>query len=169
MTAIPSIEDLLGTEVSDAFTDEPVPKGPHDAILTEIEVRSGAKGPYLNVTATLFGGDHDRRKVWGISSFSEKALTMPGGVANLLQTVNPDIETDLPSEEVPAAIAAACLSAPVVIEVEHEQSEKNGVAQTNDDGTPKMRARIRNYSEPSEEFVQAFEVEASGGDDDLPF
>lgn len=169
MPAIPTITELLDMEVSDLFDDDVVPEGPHDAILTDIEVRPGKKAPYLNVKATLFGGEYDRRVVFGISSFSEKALKMPGGVANLIQVVQPEVPVDTAAEELPAVLAEACLAAPVVITVEHEQSVKNGSKQFNDDGTPKMRPRIRAYSEPSEEFVAAFEVEASGGDDDLPF
>ncbi len=166
---IPSINDLLNTEVTEAYDKTPIPVGVYDAVLTAVEVRQGPKGPYLNIEATLVGGDHDNRKVWGISSFSEKAIGMPGGVANLLQVVNPDIDRGIPSNEVPAAMAKGIGHAPVSLEIEHEQIERNGSKQFYEDGTPEMKDRIRQYFEPSEEFIETVAVLAAGGDDDLPF
>lgn len=166
--SIPSIEDLLNAEVQE-FSDEPIPVGVYNAVITGTEVRPGNKGPYISVESTIFDGDEARRKSWGISSFSDKAQKMPGGPANLVQATQPDIDRDTPVEELPAAIAAGVLSTPVSITIEHEQVERNGVKQELADGRPEMRARTRQYGPADEEFIAAFEAYASGGDDDLPF
>ena len=166
--SIPSIEDLLNAEVAE-FSNDIVPEGEYDAVITDVEVRKGAKGPYLGIKATIFNGEQARRPVWRNSSFSEKAVNMPGGIANLVQSAKPDIPKDTPANEVPAAIAQAVISCPVVIEVEHEQVVRNGVPQVKADGQPELRAQIRSFSEPSDELIAAFEAEASGTDDDLPF
>jgi len=169
--SLPSIDELMGMEISAGYGD-PVPIGFYDAVITAVEVRGGNKGPYLNITTTVHEeGDYFSRKVWGISSFSEKALGMPGGVAELLQTTGAGetIDRSLPAEELPAAIAEAVLHSPIVIEVDHEQVKRNNVLQFNADDTPEMRARVRSYSAAKPEFIEAIKAEAAGLDEDLPF
>ena len=165
--SLPSLEELLGAEVSTGY--DLVPIGEYDAVITGCEVRKGAKGPYLNVEATLHDEGVRGRKVWRIASFSEKALNMPGGVANIVQSTQPDIDPGISPDELPAALAAAVLSSPVRVTVEHDQIKRNGALQFLPDGSPEMRAQIKTFDAPSEEFLKTIENEIAGVDDDLPF
>lgn len=166
---IPSLDDLLNLEVSDSFDKTPVPEGTYNAVITGCEVRKGAKGPYLSIEVTIHDEDFKGRKVWRNSSFSEKAVGMPGGIANLLQATRPRIAKDTPANALPAAIADAVVASPVTIEVEHEQVKRNGVPATLSDGTPEMRAQVRHFAPATDEFSASIEAEAAGLDDDLPF
>lgn len=172
--SLPTLADLLGAEVSTGF--EPVPRGIYNGVITEIEVRKGGKGPYLNLTLTVHShaetGETDQRgrKAWRIASFSEKALKMPGGVANVVQVVEPEIDPDTDPGAMPAALATALLSAPVKFEIDHEQKQDgNGNLKTNSDGSPAMREVVNYFEKCDEEFIESFEAEAAGLDDDLPF
>lgn len=171
MTNIPTLEELLSMEVTEAYDKTPVPEGDYTAVITGCEVRKGKKGPYLAVEATVHDEDipeHDR-KVWRNSSFSEKAMGMPGGIANLVQSAKPALPSGTDAAALPAAIATSIVSCPVLIEVEHEQVVRNGIPAVNADGTPEIRGQIRQFSVPSDEFIAAIEAIASGQDDDLPF
>lgn len=169
---IPSIEDILNGTVAE-FDDEPVAVGPHNAVLTEVLVKTGAKSgiPYLNVRATIFDGPNAKRNVFGISSFSEKALTMPGGVTQLLQCagIGADLPKDTPAAQIPAVLAEALTSTPVIINVSHEHDGRPGDKKYNTDGTPKMRATIDFYEPADEDFLATFGNAVEGIDDDVPF
>ena len=168
--SIPTLNDLFNAAVSETFSNEPVPVGFYDAVITKVEVRQGAKGPYLSIENTIHAPEeYKSRKVWRNSSFSEKALYMPGGIAQLLQATQPEVDRNTSAEEMPAVIARGIQGLPVRIEVEHEQVVRNGQQATNADGSPEMRATVRSFETPDPAFVQAIEDEASGLDDDLPF
>lgn len=170
--SIPTLEELMKAEVSSGGF-EPLPVGWYDGVITKVEVRAGAKGPYLNIEVRVHDdGEHNGRPVWGMSSFSDKALTMPGGIANLLQTTKPDIDMDTPAEELPHAIAVAVSSKPVSFLVKNEQVKRNGQLQYLDapkNQVPELRSRVEEYREPSQDFIDAVDAEAAGLDGDLPF
>lgn len=167
--SIPTIEELMGMDVIE-FDKIPVPIDDYNVVITKAEVKPGAKGPYIAIETTIFEGEYRGRKVWrGACSFSEKAMGMPGGVANLVQSTQAAVPTGTPPEQMPAAIAAAVLSAPVGITTEHDQVVRNGIPATLDDGSPELKALVRLWSPPSDEFVAAVKAEAAGLDDDLPF
>lgn len=165
--SLPSLADLLGAEVSTGFAVVPI--GIYDGVITNCEVRKGAKGAYLSVEVTLHNEGVRGSKVWRIASFSEKALNMPGGVANIVQTVQPDIDPDTSPEELPSVLAAAIISSPVSVEVDHDQIKREGKLQYKPDGSPEMRATIATFSVPTPEFIKTIENEIAGVDDDLPF
>lgn len=170
---IPSLDELMEMEVSASF-DEPVPEGWYNAVITKGEVRKGKKGPYISIETTVHtdedGDDEFRgRKVWRNASFSDNALKMPGGIAQLMQATQPEIDRDTTSEELPAVIARAITSTPVRIRVKHDQIVRQGVAQFKADGEPELRAEVAEWEAASEEFIAAVEDEAAGVDDDLPF
>lgn len=169
--SIPSLEELMKAEVSSGGFD-PLPVGWYNGVITKVEVRPGQKGAYLNIEVTVHDEEYQGRKVWGMSSFSDKALTMPGGIANLLQTTKPDIDIDTPPEELPQVIAAAVTSKPVSFQVKNEQVKRNGVLQYLD--APKnqlaeLRSKVNEYREPEQEFIDSVDAEAAGLDSDLPF
>jgi hypothetical protein len=83
--------------------------------------------------------------------------------------VGEDIDSDISPKEIPAAVASALRSTPVTIAVEHEHDGKEGAKKYNADGTPTMRARIKSYAAPSDEFLAGFAEYDSEGDDDVPF
>ena len=166
---LPTIDELMNTEVGAGF-GEAVPAGYYSGVITGAEVHPGGKGPYIKLEVTIHDEDYKGRKVWkNAISFSEKALGMPGGVVQLLQVVQPTLDRSLPSEELPAAIAEAVLTAPVVVEIGHEQVKRQGAAQFNADGSPEMRAQIDSFLPPEDDFVAAVAKEAAGVDSDLPF
>ena len=163
------IEQLMEMEISTGF-GEPVPIGFYNAVISGVEVGGGPKGPYLNIETTIHDEEYYGRKVWRISSFSEKALGMPGGIAELLQVTDPpDLDRSVPAEELPAEIARAVLHSAVRIDTDQDQVKRQGIPQTNDDGTPEMRANVRSFSVPEDSFVESVQKEAAGIDDDLPF
>lgn len=171
---LPSLADLLGAEVSTGF--EPIPRGIYNGVITEVEVRKGGKGPYLNITFTVHSeaesGDTGQRgrKAWRISSFSPRALNMPGGVSNVVQVCQPEIDPKTSPEDLPKVLAAALVSCPVQVEIDHEQKQDaQGTLKTNADGSPQMREVVNYFAEVGEEFLASFEAEAAGVDDDLPF
>jgi len=166
---LPTFQDLMGAEISTGF-GPPVPIGAYNAVITGAEVRGGKKGPYIAFESTIHDdGEYRGRKVWRNSSFSEKALAMPGGIAEITQATDPDVDKETPAEELPAVLAATILHSPVVIEVEHEQVKRNGVDQFNTDGTPELRATVSSFIAPPDDFIEAIKTEAAGVDDDLPF
>lgn len=171
--SLPTLADLLGAEVSTGFA--PIPRGIYNGVITEVEVRKGGKGPYLNLTLTVHSdveGNTDQRgrKAWRIASFSEKALNMPGGVSNIVQVTQPEIDPTTKPEDLPAVLAAALVSSPVKFEIDHEQKQDaSGNLKTNADGTPQMREVVNYFEEVGAEFLADFEAEAAGVDDDLPF
>ena len=163
------IEQLMEMEISTGF-GEPVPIGFYNAVISGVEVGGGPKGPYLNIETTVHDEEYRGRKVWRVASFSEKALGMPGGIAELLQITDPpDLDRSVPPEELPAEIARAVLHSPIQIEVEHDQVKRGGVPQQNADGTPEMRSQVRSFSDPPDDFIDTIKNEAAGIDDDLPF
>lgn len=166
-----TIEDLMNMEVSESFDDTPVPVGNYDVVLTSVTVGNGPKGPYLKVEATIHDEEFRGRKVWrNAVSFSEKALGMPGGIAQLMQATKVDISKSAEFKNLPGLLANALSSVPVTIEVGHEQAgDKSGNLRFETDGTPIMRATIANFIAPAQEFVDSLEAEAAGLDDDLPF
>lgn len=166
---IPSIEELMTMDVAEAFGSEPVPIGDYNAVITGAEVRPGKKAPYISVETTIFDGDYERRKVWRNVSFSDKALGMPGGLANVMQSAKPELDRELKADELPAAVAAGIISSPVSITVKHDQVVRQGTKQFTADGQAEMRAEVSSFGEPTPEFVKAFEDMAAGVDDDLPF
>jgi hypothetical protein len=160
----------MKSEVSTGFA--PLAIGWYNGVITKVEVRDGAKAPYLSVEVTVHGDEYHGRKVWGMSSFSDKALTMPGGVVNLLQVTEPDIDMDTPASELPAVMAQAITSSPVSFLVKNEQVKRGGVLQFLDAPTnsvPEMRSKVDSYRTPEQDFIDGVEVEAAGGDTDLPF
>ena len=166
MSGIPSLEELMKAEVSSGGF-EPLPVGWYDGVITKVEVRPGQKGAYLNIEVTVHDtdGEHHGRKVWGMSSFSDKALTMPGGIANLLQTAKPDIDMDTPAEELPAAIAAAVTSKPVSFLVKNEQVKRNGQLQYLDapkNQVPELRSKVAEYRDPDQDFIDSCGRRGSG-------
>lgn len=169
--SIPTLEELMKAEVS-AGGFEPLPVGWYNGVITKVEVRPGQKAAYLNIEVTVHGDEHNGRKVWGMASFSDKALTMPGGIANLLQSTKPDLDIDTPPEELPAAIAAAVTSKPVSFLVKNEQVKRNGVLQYLDspkNQLPELRSRVSEYRTPDQDFIDEVDAEAAGLDSDLPF
>lgn len=173
--SLPTLTELMGMEVSADFDDAPLPIGFYNGVITGAEVNPGKKAPYIKVEVTIHDEDYRGRKAWkNAVSFSEKALTMPGGVVNLLQATEPDIDRDTKANELPATIAAAIMSTPVRIEIQHEQAQSKNASGVyvdafNDDGSPKMRAIIHSFESAPEDFVSTIEKEAAGVDDDLPF
>ena len=160
----------MNAEISTGF-GPPVPIGPYNAVITGTEVRGGKKGPYIAFETTIHDdGEYRGRKVWRNSSFSEKARHMPGGVSEVYQATNPDVDMDTPREALPAVLAAAVLHSPVVIQVEHEQKQnREGVDQFNMDGSPALRGIVSSFVAPPDDFIDAIKAEAAGVDDDLPF
>lgn len=175
MSGLPTLDELMGAEISASFDRTPLPIGSYNGVITGAEVNKGAKGPYIKIEVTIHDEDYRGRKAWkNAVSFSEKAINMPGGVAELVQTTQPDIDRDIPGNELPAAIAAAILSTPIVINVGHEHAQEKNVSGNyvdafNDDGSPRMKAVIESFSPADPDFISAVEKEAAGLDDDLPF
>lgn len=169
--SIPTLEELMNSEVQEGGF-EPLPVGWYDGVITKVEVRAGGKGPYLNIEVTVHGEDHNGRKVWGMSSFSDKALTMPGGIVNVLQSAKPDIDIDTPPEELPAVMAAALPTLPVSFLVKNEQVKRNGQLQYLDapkNQVPELRSKVDEYRVPDQDFIDNVDAEAAGLDSDLPF
>lgn len=169
---IPTIEDILGGEVSAGF--DPLPIDTYNAVITDVEIKDGktSKIPYFNVTATIFEGEFKGKKSWGISSFSPKAVSMPGGVTQLLQSAGVsigDVPKGMDQGETRAWLAIQLKSTPIEITTGLDQAVKNGVNQENPDGTPKMRDFVDTYAPASEEFLAGFQNEVDGVDDDVPF
>ena len=169
--SIPTLAELMKAEVSSGGF-EPLPVGWYDGVIAKVEVRAGGKGPYLNVEVVVHGGEHNGRRVWGMSSFSDKALTMPGGIANLLQVTQPDLDVDTPAEELPAAIAAAVVTKPVSFMVKNEQVKRHGALQFLDapkNQLPELRSKVDEYRTPDQDFIDSIDADAAGLDSDLPF
>lgn len=170
--SIPSIEQLMSGEVSGGGAYTPLPIGTYNAVITNCEVRQGPKGPYLNLEATIHDDDYRGRKVWRNSSFSEKAVFMPGGPANLVQSTQLDVPQGTEPAQLPYAVASAIVGEPVTVEVDHEQVMRGGEYQVNPDGSPELRATIKAFSSPDEAFaasIDTAEAAVQSGSSDLPF
>lgn len=173
--SLPTLDELMNMEVSKDFEYSPLPIGFYNGVITNAEVNSGKKAPYIKIEVTIHDEEYRGQKVWkNAVSFSEKALTMPGGVVNLLKATQPNIPKDAKANELPALIARAVQSQPVRVEVQHEQAQSKNASGVyvdafNDDGSPKMRSVIHSFEPAPEDFVAAIEKEAAGVDDDLPF
>lgn len=166
---IPSLDDLMSMQIS-GFSNELMPLGRYSGVITNIEVRSGKKGAYLNIEWTCHDEDYRGRKVWRNSSFSEKAIGMPGGIAELVQSTKPEIPKGTSPSDLPAALATACQSAPLDVEIDYEPRWKDGGPMIDPTtGEPVMRESIVAFYEPPEEFVKSIANEAAGVDDELPF
>lgn len=78
---------------------EAVPAGEYEAEITKIEYREPAsedKYPYLNVEVTITeDGDEQGRKVWGIWSFSPKAMWRMKQAWENLGVIEPDEEIEI--------------------------------------------------------------------------
>ena len=126
--AIPSLDNDL------------LPVDTYNAVITAVEVKKGQSSgiPYLNVTATIFDGEFKWAKRQRALSFSRKAIRLPGGVLQLVQSAGVvDLPADTPTADVPAAIAAALIASPVTIS-------------TNQQGA------VDYFAPPTEEFVACF-------------
>ena len=166
--AIPSIEDLMGAEVGSG--DFPLlPAGIYNGVITKSDVGHGPKAPYIKVMVTIHDEEYKGWTVWGNSTLSESALTMPGAAPNLVQSTGIKLELDTDPKELPNVIASSIISKPVQVEVTQDQVKRNGKLQYNDDDSPEMRASIKKYFEAPEEFIESIELEAQGVDEDLPF
>lgn len=166
--SLPTIDELMTMEVSETFA--PIPVGFYNGVITGAEVATGAKGPYIKVEVTIHDEEYRGRKVWrNAVSFSEKAIGMPGGVAQLLQATKPDLPRDAAAEELPSIIATFIVSTPIKFEVEHDQVKRGGKSQFLADGSPEMRAGVRQWFEAEADFISSVEADAAGIDDDLPF
>ena len=171
--SIPTVEELMAGTVSSSGFD-PLPVGWYNGVITKVEVRSGAKGPYLSIEAVVHGEEFNGRHVWGMTSFSEKAHFMPGGLANVMQNVAPDgaIPLDTGPEELPAVLAKAITSVAISFEVKNEQVKRDGNLQYLDapeNTVPEMRSKIAAYQDVDEDFEATVDAEAAGLDADLPF
>jgi hypothetical protein len=172
---LPTLDDLMNGTIQDAFDYELLPIGEYNGVITGAEVRAGKAGAYIKLEVTIHEDDYLGRKAWkNAVSFSEKATFMPGGIAELTQAAKPEVDRNTPANQLPAAIAAAIMSTPVRIGIDHERAQSKNQAGTyvdafNDDGTPKMRAVINRFFEAPADFVSTIEKEAAGLDDDLPF
>jgi hypothetical protein len=169
MAALPTLDELMAMDVAE-WSGELVPFGLYNGVITNVEVRDGQKGPYLNLEVTLHDDEYAGRKVWRNSSFSEKALAAPAGIAELVQATKPDIAAGTSPEDIPGAIAQAILGSAVGIEVDHEQRWKSGAPMVDaSTGEPVMRETIKAFFQPTDEFVESVEKQSAGMDDDLPF
>lgn len=176
--SIPTIEDLLHTTVSGAGDYSLLEPGDYYGVITNAESRPGKKAPYINVEVTIYQAATDTdgeetgrgRKIWRNVSFSEKAIGMPGGPANLVQATKPNVSNTNPAD-IPGAIASAIQGSPVGVNISHEQAwdGKVGAPKVDETGNPVMRETIDLFFEAPESFVEAFEAEANGIDTDLPF
>lgn len=169
MSKMLTLDELLGVEVGSSDFDL-IPEDTYAGVITGTEVKAGPKGPYIKVEVTLHGEGFRGRKVWrGAASFSEKAQTMPGAAPNLVQATQPVLEPGLEVGELPAAIADAIISTPVLVEVTHEQVKRDGKLAFKSDGSPEFRAGINKFLEADDDFKSQIENEIKGVDDDLPF
>lgn len=152
--------------------------GDYFGVITDVESRPGKKAPYLNVEVTIHQKADDEsgdetgrgRKVWRNVSFSEKAIGMPGGVAQLVQVLQPDLKDANPND-LPGAIALAIQSEAVGVTLGHEQAwdSKLGKPKVDEDGNPVMRESVDAFFSVPDSFVEEFEAESIGQDSDLPF
>ena len=158
----------MGAEVGSG--DFPVlPGGTYNGVITKSEVGNGPKAPYIKVMVTIHDEEYKGWTVWGNATLSENALTMPGAAPNLVQASGIKLELDTDPKELPNVIAVAIKGQPVQVDVTQEQVKRNGELQTNDDGSPEMRAGIKKYHPAPQEFIESVELDAQGIDDDLPF
>ena len=66
------------SDVDESATSDVLPQGIYTASVTAVEVRQGAKGPYLNFEFSILDDPFAGRKVWDIASFAPtaKAITL---------------------------------------------------------------------------------------------
>lgn len=169
---IPTIDELMTMEVG---SYELVPTGHYLGVITNVEVREGRKGPYLNLEVTIHedaDGDttHQGKRAWRVASFSEKALAMPGGVAELVQVTQPDIPSGTDPDDLPNVLATLVQGEPVGFEIEHNQRYKNGKPQVDPTtGEPVLKEDVAYFFSAPDSFTDNLELEAQGVDSDLPF
>lgn len=174
---IRTVEEMLNAEIGETPDYPLVPEDDYNAVIVEAVVGKGPKGPYVKTVSVIHGGDYDGQKVWrNASTFSEGGIDMPGGASNLIQAVNPNSEIDrtVAFNALPAALAEAALSTPVVVTVVHEHKQRKTdsgsyVDEFDLEGNAVLRASVRSFAPAPEDFVAAIEMEAAGVDDDLPF
>ena len=172
--SIPTLEQLMSASISELAEWELLATGPYFGVITNVEARDGAKAAYLNVEVTLHqtkDGDETMkgRRVWRNVSFSEKAINMPGGLAQLVQSTKPEGLDGIAPEQLPAALAQAVTSSPVGIDLGHEQGWKDGGPQVDEKGNPVMREAVDGFFAPDDSFGAGIEAESNGNDADLPF
>lgn len=154
---------------------ELVPVGLYLGVITNVEVRDGKKGPYLNLEVTIHqdsdgSEEHQGQRAWRVASFSEKALAMPGGVAELVQVTKPDIPEGTDPDDLPNVLATLVQGEPVGFEIEHTQRFKNGKPQFDlTTGEPVLKEDVAYFFVPPTEFADNLELEAQGHDSELPF
>lgn len=169
---IPTIDELMGMEIG---SYELVPTGLYLGVITNVEVREGKKGPYLNIEVTVHqdtdgNTEFQGQRAWRVASFSEKALAMPGGVAEIVQVLKPDIPTGTSPDDLPNVLATLIQSEPVGFELEHNQRYKNGKPQVDaTTGEPVLKEDVAYFFEAPAEFRNDLDAEAQGTDSDLPF
>lgn len=177
MSNIPTLDQLMSTSISDLMQYSLLEVGEYHAVITNVEARDGAKAPYLNIEVTIHaradGNEECRgRKVWRNVSFSEKAIGMPAGVAQLVQATQPSIPTDVTPDGMPGAIAVAISGVAIGVNVGHEEGYDSKAVDNikrDDDGEVIMRESIDGFFTAPDSFTEAFEAEAAGNDSDLPF
>lgn len=83
------------TNIPDNF----IPAGEVDAVITKVVVREGKNAPYLNWEFDLVDPEHKGRKVWMMTSLSEKSLWRLRDVFKSLgldaESVALDVEEDI--------------------------------------------------------------------------
>ena len=113
------------------------PEGEYEAVITVCTVQRSEGGPLLSIEATITEGEYRGSRAWRNSSFSERAADKPGGVAQLLQSIDlSSLDFATASAEVPAAIAATAKGQALRIGVVHVET---------DDG---RRVRVARFAPP---------------------
>lgn len=171
--SIPTLDQLMTTSISELAEWDLLDVGPYFGVITNTEARKGPKGPYVNIEVTLHqnaAGDETMkgRRVWRNVSFSDKAIGMPGGLAQLVQATQPNIP-DGADSDLPSALAQVLTGEAVGVELGHEQGWKNGGPQVDEQGNPVYREAIDGFFQAPESFSDGIEAEANGNDLDLPF
>jgi len=177
MSNIPTLDELMSTSISDLLQYSLLEMGDYHAVITNVDARDGAKAPYLNVELTIHeradGNEEGRgRKIWRNVSFSEKAIGMPAGVAQLVQATKPTIPGDVTPAEMPGAIAVAIHGSAIGVNVGHEEGYDGKAPdkiKRDASGEIMMRESADAFFAAPGSFTEAFEAEAAGNDSDLPF
>ncbi|KKL49150.1 hypothetical protein LCGC14_2318370, partial [marine sediment metagenome] len=159
--SIPTIEQLMAASITELGDYELLEIGPYLGVITNTEVRQGPKGAYLNVETTLHKpaeSDDETckgRKAWRNVSFSEKALTMPGGLAQLVQATSPAIPENTKVEDLPETLATVIMGETIGVELDHEQGWKNGGPHVDEHGNPVMRNCVVSFFAADDSFAKS--------------